>query len=184
MSYSFSEDMSQIPNGNTTQYSNVLRPSMTLPKISFQYRQSDYLSAMPVISGISNASPCVITASGHGLSTGMNVTPSGTGVTSIDDVNHTITVVDSDNFELDGSDTTLDPAWVSGGTIDTPAASITVSVEGSVTGTDWVEIVAGVVDPVKSVDAPAWPYMRLKLVITNGNQDNYLFDVFEQPDAA
>lgn len=58
------------------------------------------------ISSVSAASPASIdTSSGHGFSTGDEIWITGTGLSEVDDQVWTITVVDTDTFTLDGSDT-------------------------------------------------------------------------------
>jgi hypothetical protein len=72
---------------------------------------------MKNISSVSNANPAVVTSVGHGLQTGSQVIIRAvTGFTSINNLTFTVTVIDADNFSLDGSDTTADPAYTTGGT--------------------------------------------------------------------
>lgn len=57
------------------------------------------------ISDVTAAAPAVVTATGHGYSTGDVIYITGTGLSAIDDQAWTITVLTVDTFELDGSDT-------------------------------------------------------------------------------
>jgi hypothetical protein len=63
--------------------------------------------------GASNASPVVITSSGHGLSTGTRVTISGVLGNTAANGTFTVTRVDANTFSLDGS--TGNGAYSSGG---------------------------------------------------------------------
>lgn len=66
------------------------------------------------VTNASNASPIQITSSGHGLQTGVRVTVSGVGGNTNANTTTTVTVVDANNFTLDG--TTGNGAYTSGGT--------------------------------------------------------------------
>lgn len=67
-----------------------------------------------VISNATNASPIVVTATSHGLTTGALITMSGaTGNTSANGTSY-VTRIDSNTFSLDG--TTGNGAYVDGGT--------------------------------------------------------------------
>lgn len=70
------------------------------------------------ITGATQASPCVLTVAGHGLSTGdiVQITSVG-GMTSLNDAHYTITVVDADHVSLNGVDATAKSAYTSGGTL-------------------------------------------------------------------
>lgn len=57
------------------------------------------------ISDVTAAAPAVVTATGNGYSIGDVIYITGTGLSEIDDQAWTITVLDADTFELDGSDT-------------------------------------------------------------------------------
>jgi hypothetical protein len=69
------------------------------------------------ITDITQASEGVVTTSAaHGLATGDEVhIDNVVGMTEINDSNHTITVVDADEFSLDGEDTSGYTAYTSGG---------------------------------------------------------------------
>lgn len=66
------------------------------------------------ITGATNASPIVITSSGHGLQTGDRVTITGVGGNSGANGTFIVTVVSSSTFSLDGSSGS--GAYTSGGT--------------------------------------------------------------------
>lgn len=68
------------------------------------------------ITGVTNASPAIVEDVSHGLITGAIVTIHDVGgLTAINNLTYTITVIDADHYSLDGSDTTLDPVYTSGG---------------------------------------------------------------------
>ena len=71
-----------------------------------------------VVKAATAANPVAITTHGdHGLTTGDRVFVAGVlGVTAADG-NRAVTVVDTDNFTLDGVDGSIDPAYAGGGTI-------------------------------------------------------------------
>lgn len=68
------------------------------------------------ITAISQANPCVVTAIGHGLSTGTNVVITDVkGMTELNGFPYTITVIDDDTLSLNGCDSTSYSAYISGG---------------------------------------------------------------------
>ena len=74
--------------------------------------------ASATISGATQANPCVVTATAHGLSTGDRVQISG--VSGMDELNggvFIVTSVDADSFSLDGVNSTNFGAYTSGGTV-------------------------------------------------------------------
>lgn len=82
------------------------------------------------IMGISQANPTAVNAPGHGLATGDSAQI--TGVVGMTQINqgpasaYTVTVIDANNFTLDGMDSTGFPAYVSGGIV----AQVTNQVSG------------------------------------------------------
>jgi hypothetical protein len=75
------------------------------------------------ISAISKANPCQVTLNSHGFSTGMFVhLASVGGMSQVNNITHQITVVDANNFTLDGVDSTAYATYTSGGQA-TPACS-------------------------------------------------------------
>ena len=69
------------------------------------------------IIGATNANPCQITSTAHGLTTGAVITISGVvGMTQLNGGTFTITFVDANNFTLNGVDSTAFGVYVSGGT--------------------------------------------------------------------
>jgi len=68
------------------------------------------------ISAITNASPAQVTSYGHGLQTGaMLILRDIGGIESLNNKTFSITVVDADNFTLDGTNTISDPLYTYGG---------------------------------------------------------------------
>ncbi len=68
------------------------------------------------ITGATQANPCVITSVDHGLVTGLQVTITGVvGMTQLNNITYTITVLTVNTFSLDGIDSTGFTAYVSGG---------------------------------------------------------------------
>lgn len=66
----------------------------------------------------SQANPCNIEVTGHGYTTGDEVFISGVGgMYELNNRQYTITVVDADNFTLDGIDSTAYTAFTTGGTV-------------------------------------------------------------------
>ena len=83
------------------------------------------------VTGATNASPIVITASAHGLTTGQRVTIASVGGNTAANGTFTLTRVDASSFSLDGS--TGNGAYTSGGTWTTTglyAATITPTQAG------------------------------------------------------
>lgn len=70
------------------------------------------------ISGITKANPAVVTSTGHGLATGAKVWISGvSGMTEVNNAEYTVTVVNSSSFSLDGVNSTGYTTYTSGGTV-------------------------------------------------------------------
>lgn len=64
----------------------------------------------------SQSNPCQITSINHGLTTGNQIMISEiNGMVQLNDISYTITVIDPNNFTLDGIDSTLFSSYVSGG---------------------------------------------------------------------
>jgi hypothetical protein len=74
------------------------------------------IAAAKTITGITQASPPVVTIIGHGYTTGdpVMITSVG-GMTQVNNLIFTVTVIDADTFSLDGVDATLYTAYTSGG---------------------------------------------------------------------
>lgn len=69
------------------------------------------------IENITQANPAVVTITGHGRSTGDIIYLADIeGMTELNDAAYTITVIDVDNFSLDGVDSTGFSAYTNGGT--------------------------------------------------------------------
>lgn len=86
----------------------------------YAVRQSDILPPLDFVANVSNitqANPAQVTANNHGLNTGDTIYIYGVqGMTSIGD-GYTITVVDGNNFTLDGIDSTAFSAYTTGGQV-------------------------------------------------------------------
>lgn len=68
------------------------------------------------ITGASKANPAVITSVAHALFTGARVAIDNiVGMTELNGTTYTVTVIDADNFSLDGIDSTAYTTYVSGG---------------------------------------------------------------------
>lgn len=75
------------------------------------------LEATKVITGATQANPCVVTAVGHGYSTGAEVRLADIeGMVELNNRNFTITVLTVDTFELDDEDSTGHTAYTAEGT--------------------------------------------------------------------
>lgn len=70
------------------------------------------------ISAATQANPCAITATAHGLTTGdLVVFKDVGGMTELNTDTYTVTVVDTDNFTLDGIDSSAYTVYTSGGSL-------------------------------------------------------------------
>lgn len=79
---------------------------------------------------LSGTDPVQITSTAHGLTSGMTVTITGVvGTTELNGNSYVVTIVDADNFTLNGTDSSNFSAYVSGGTW------VSSSYEGIVTST-------------------------------------------------
>lgn len=69
------------------------------------------------ITSITNAATPVVTAAGHGMTTGDQVLLSGvTGMDRLDGRTYQVTVINPNSYSLDGENTTADPAYAGGAT--------------------------------------------------------------------
>ena len=74
------------------------------------------IAAGKTITGVTQANPAVVTATGHGYTTGdVVMILSVVGMTEINNIIHQITVIDADNYSLDGVDATGYTAYTSAG---------------------------------------------------------------------
>lgn len=79
------------------------------------------LTTNTAIAAITKASICKVTAYGHGYTTGQQISIFGVaGMTQVNGFNFYITVVDADNFILDGVDSTSYGTYISGGVSTIP----------------------------------------------------------------
>jgi hypothetical protein len=83
------------------------------------------LTVNELIEDASQADPCVLNVPGHGYTTGTQVFVNGVqGMVELNGNFYYITVIDSDNFSLDGVDATGFTAYSSGGFTSTPQNAI------------------------------------------------------------
>lgn len=86
-------------------------------KLRFYRNEGQILDTAQNITAITQANPAQVTISGHGFSTGQEVYLADiVGMTELNTRNAKITVVDTNNFTLDGIDSTGFTAYTSGGT--------------------------------------------------------------------
>ena len=115
----------------------------TIDRIGVTAGGSGYTT--PVISGITEANPAVVTATGHGITNGTIVhIKDVVGMTEVNDLNFTITYIDANSFSI-GVNSTGYTTYGSAGTIN-PAVSVTDADGSSATGT--VTLSAGAVSAV------------------------------------
>jgi hypothetical protein len=89
--------------------------ALTRPANTTAYAAGDSVApASKTITDATNASPIVVTATAHGLSTGDPVTVASVGGNTNANGDWVVTVIDDDTFSLDGS--TGNSAYTSGGT--------------------------------------------------------------------
>lgn len=165
-----------FPTGGSTTYSPIWEPDIHRGGQSgvIQYVHYPATSALSV-EGVSLANPAVVTITGHGLKTGDLVSTTGlTDPATADNLtDNAITVIDEDSFSLDGINTGADLPWSSGGTVTMSTGSVTTSIEGSMDGTTWVEVVSGTLNPTAIYNFSLMRFLRLKQIITAGNRDDY-----------
>lgn len=76
------------------------------------------LNFVGIVTSISNANPCVVTSPSHGLSTGTTVYIYGmSGMTELVSSGHVITVINVNEFSLDGVDSSAYSTWLFGGSV-------------------------------------------------------------------
>lgn len=77
------------------------------------------IATTKAITGATQANPCVLTVTGHGLTTGriIHVVSVVVGMTQLNDNLYTVTVIDPNTISLDGVDSTGFTAYDSGGSI-------------------------------------------------------------------
>lgn len=84
-------------------------------------------STVKNVTNITQANPAVVTAVGHTFSTGNTVTIDNVvGMTEVNARSFKITVVDADNIELDGEDSTAHTAYASGGDVTRANSATTI----------------------------------------------------------
>lgn len=91
-------------------------PSATALVLGSDGNYFDVTGTAAAITGATQANPCVITALSHGFSTGDSVTIEDVvGMVELNGNTYTITVLTTDTFELDATDSTAFTAYTSGG---------------------------------------------------------------------
>lgn len=87
------------------------------------------------ITAATRANPCQITSEGHGLSNASIISISGVvGMTQLNGRTYNVTIIDNDNFTLDGVNSTAFTAYVSGGEWTVRPPEITVNIFTSQNG--------------------------------------------------
>jgi len=127
--------------------SNLISPA--IPAVTIQLFVNSYLgeqanlitgnqelliSSQPCnyITGATNANPCVITSQGHSLQTGTLIYIGNVlGMTQLNSALYTITVVDADNFSLDGINSTGFGVYTKGGIWNTSPTDGQTYIPGS-----------------------------------------------------
>lgn len=114
----------KLEEGQTSEYgvdeygiNTTISGNLATAQASNTVSVNDPAKAAVTITAATQANPCSITSTAHGLSTGDEVFISGVvGMTELNDKTYTITVVDADTFTLDSTDATAYTAYTSGGT--------------------------------------------------------------------
>lgn len=131
-------DASNVPtNSSTTPAYRVYGPSGVFASGSLTNYESGN------VTGATNATPIVITAASHGLTTGMKVTIASVGGNTAANGTWTITRVDANTFSLDTS--VGNGAYTSGGTWRTTGLysfSITPTLAGGYASGGWYDVLA------------------------------------------
>lgn len=102
------------------------------------------------ITGATQGNPCVVGSTAHGLKTGDRIRIDGVeGMTELNDIDYTITVVDVDNFQLGGIDATGFGTWTANGVWTRYAPrpdlpELLDSIESSLNGTSRHDLLDGV----------------------------------------
>lgn len=85
------------------------------PRYPTQFQQGAGLSGS--ITNAQQTNPCIVTSPNHNLQNGSIITIEGVvGMVELNDTSYTVTVIDVDNFSLNGTDATGFTAYISGGT--------------------------------------------------------------------
>lgn len=136
----------------------------TRPANTTAYAAGDVAGYLVDITGASNATPIVITAASHGLTTGDHVTIASVGGNTAANGVFKVTVLTSGTFSLDGS--TGNAAYTSGGTISRPYQFSGVA--NSVVG-------KGVVRQVRlEIESATTTNADFKLLLFRGAANTYL----------
>lgn len=87
-------------------------------------------TAVPAITGITNANPGVVTAVAHGMVNGDSCYIYGSDMPDVNNKNYVIHKLTADTFELTGVDTTSYDVWTSGGSVITKSKNYRYRVIG------------------------------------------------------
>lgn len=102
----------------TVEYLTKIFEDIDLPQNAFFLDCGLTLDSPIDVTGITKASPAVVTAPAHGLSTGNSVRfDSIVGMTQLNGNAYTITVINANSFSLDGVDSTFFNTYVTGGQV-------------------------------------------------------------------
>jgi len=94
-----------------------------------------------VITAATQANPCVITAAGHGLNDGDEIKITGVvGMTELNNRRYRVTFLGASTFELRDVDSTGFTAYVSGGSITFPFATVTNSHANYLNDVTWAAV--------------------------------------------
>ena len=114
----------------------VNNPSKTGNKLSlYRWGAVPGEDANGIIEIIFETNPLKIKSTAHGRTTGQKVFVTGTGLSVVDDITHTITIVDADNFTLNGVDGTSLSTLVTDSMIDTEGTLL--GAHNGESGTTW-----------------------------------------------
>lgn len=124
---------SLLVNGNATFSKGADIASATALVIGSDGNYFDVTGTAAVITGATQANPCVITAVAHGFATADSVTIEDVvGMVELNGNTYTITVLTDDTFELDSTDSSAFTAYTSGGVATLNITSIGTVAVGTV----------------------------------------------------
>jgi hypothetical protein len=140
-------DVAGVPtNSSTTPSYRVYGSTGLVASGSLSFKETG------TVTGATNASPIVITAASHGLTTGMKVTIASVGGNTAANGTFTITVVNANSFSLDSS--TGNGAYTSGGTWKVTGLytfTVTPSLVGGYAAGGWYSVLV-----IATITADVW----------------------------
>lgn len=141
------------------------------------------LAAGKNITAVTKANPCKVTAVGHGYSTGDEVNISNViGMTEINNLTKMITVIDANNFTLDGVDSTSFTTYTSGGVSKRTHANVTnnLATAGNTNIISWTAVSGAIKYNIYKNKSGIYGYIGSSE--TNSfTDDNILADVSDTP---